>query len=417
MRKIIFFFIGLLLTIDTFANVNFIDITKISNDSKYAAAFKLIKDNQQYYNHWTNEWSYDKSKVELIKMLRDNYATFSTIETKSTELFLLLGDISQYLYNLDDSVSYELAVSNYTAAVKNSPKDYRAYWFLGYHYALSTVTLKAIDNLLKAQVLLPTDQPSDFWNDYAFATASANMPSHCIFAMDKIRSITGTAGSFETQLGPTIHKRIIDLDKDKPYEKQDIWATAKEEKGAFTSRPLGMKIRIDPKWNLSIYDYNNRKCAFIITPSTLKNKKGKDIHYTVALIMKVADDEEKLDDYLTNLVFKYPNKKQIAFSDKYDNMIAYEIKDNTTYQDIGGGHMYMVGIERSAPKYPGLLLENPFELPQGKKDDVTHYRASDSNNRFKGKIFYAIMLDSCEDIHDQTLAIFKNLFDNQITIE
>jgi tetratricopeptide (TPR) repeat protein len=191
MKKILLFFIGLLLTIDTFANVNFIDIAKISNDSKYVAAFNFIKDNQQYYNHWTNEWNYDITKKELIKMLRDNYATFSTIETKSTELFLLLGDLSQYLYNLDDSVSYDLAVSNYTDAIKSNPKDFRAYWFLANHYALSNVPTKAFDNFSYAQALLPTEQPADFWNDYASAMAFANMPSHCIFAMDKVKSITG----------------------------------------------------------------------------------------------------------------------------------------------------------------------------------------------------------------------------------
>ena len=36
---------------------------------------------------------------------------------------------------------------------------------------------------------------------------------------------------------------------------------------------------------------------------------------------------------------------------------------------------------------------------------------------FKGKIFYAILLDSCEDIHEQSLSVFRTLFENQIIIE
>ena len=154
-----------------------------------------------------------------------------------------------------------------------------------------------------------------------------------------------------------------------------------------------------------------------MNPPTIANKKGKEIHYTIAIIMKTANDNDKLSDYISNFVSQYQDKMQITFSDKYDKTIAYEIKDKTMYQDIGGGHLYMVGVERNAPKYPGLLLENPATMPEGNAGEVNYYKVSDSKDRFKGKIFYAIMLDSCEDIHDQSFSIFKSLFDNQIIIE
>jgi hypothetical protein len=417
MRHTILFLISLLFTLDMFANVNFIDITKISSEEKYVTAFNYIKDNQQYYNHWTNEWTYDKPKAELIKKLQNNYSTFLGLAIKNNELFMLLGDISHYLYNLDDTSYYRLAVSNYKSAIKVSPTDYRGYWFLGYHYSLSNLPTNAIENFLKAQNLLPSEPPSDFWNDYAWATAVANMPSHCIYAMDKVKGILGIAGSFEAQLGQSIYKRIVAVNRDKSYKKDDIWIASKEEKTSFTCRPLGIKILIDSTWDLSIYDYSNRQNAFIINPPTLKNKKGKEIHYTIAIMMKVANDNDKLDDYINNFVSKYPNKSKISFSSKYDKMITYEIRDKTIYQEIGGGHLYMIGIERIAPKYPGLLLENPFSLPNSKTNQVTYYSASDCKDRFKGRIFYAIMLDSCEDINEQSLSIFKTLFDNQIIIE
>jgi len=417
MKQAIIFLFSILLTLDTFANVNFIDISKISSDSEYIAAYDYIKDNKQFYDHWTNDWTYDKPKQELIKKLRQNYTTFSTITNKSTELFLLLGDISHYLYNLDDTAYYRIAVTNYNTAVKGSPNDFRCYWFLGYHYALSNVPTQAIDNFIKAEKLLSTDQPADFWNDYAWATAVTNMPSHCIYAMDKVKRISGKQGSFETQLGDNIHKRIVEVDKDNTYKKEDIWSASTGEKTTFVCRPLGIKVLIDSTWDLSIYDYQKRQGVFIINPPTLKNKKGKEIHYTIALLMKVADNNETLESYLNNFVSKYPDKKAIPFSDKYDKMISYEIHDKTMYQDIGGGHLYMIGVERKMPDYPGLLLESPVTLPKGSSDQVNYYTASDSKSRFKGKIFYAIMLDSCEDINEQSFSIFKKLFDTQIIIE
>ncbi len=410
------------MTVQTFANVNFIDISKISNDTKFVAAFNWVKVNSHYYDHWTNTWTYDKPKADCIKQLKEHYTTFSTLPTKNSEVLLLLGDIAHYLYNLDDTVfnttEYnEKAINNYTSAIKESPKDYRGYWFIGYHYALSNVPTSAIDNFMKAEKMLPQKQPADFWNDYAWATAVTNMPSHCIFAMDKVKNISGKEGSFQQQLGETIYKRITPVDKNQSYDKKDIWTAEEGEKITFVSRPLGVKILVDSTWDLQVYDYQKNQAAFIMNPSTIANKKGKEIHYTIAILIKTANDNDKLSDYISNFVSKYSDKKQISFSDKYDKIIAYEIHDKTMYQDIGGGHLYMIGVERTEPKYPGLLLENPVSLPKGNSTEVTYYRPTESQDRFEGKIFYAIMLDSCEDINEQSLAIFKTLFNSQLIIE
>lgn len=417
-RQTITLFILSLLSINaTYGNINYIDFNKIDNNEKYLSNFSFVKDNQEYYNHWTPEWNYDKNKDELISKLKDAYSVFSSIPKKNTELYLLTADVAHYLYNLDVTNYNDSAINNFTLAIKNSPDDYRTFWFLAYHYALSNVPNKSIELFLKAQEMKPIDKPSDFWEEYAWATAVTNMPSHAIFAMAKVKSITGKVGNFETQLGQTIYKRIVDVNRDSTYKKEDIWSVAEGEKTTFVCRPLGIKILIDSTWNLSVYDYANHQCAFIINPPTLKNKKGKEIHYTVAILMKVADDTEKLENYLSNFVSKYPNKNKIPFSDKYDKMIAYEINDKTMYQDIGGGHLYMIGIERKMPEYPGMLLESPVMLPEGEKGKVNYYTAADSHNRFKGKIFYAIMLDTCEDIHEQSFVIFKSLFDFQIIVE
>ena len=96
MSKAIFILNVLLIPIGTYANVNFIDISKISSDSKLVTAFNYIRDNQQYYDHWTTDWSYDKPKEELISKLRDIYSLFSSIANKNEELNLLLGDIAHY---------------------------------------------------------------------------------------------------------------------------------------------------------------------------------------------------------------------------------------------------------------------------------------------------------------------------------
>ena len=416
MRNVTILFFLTLNVVQVFANVNYIDISKISSDKKFVEAFNLVRDNKQYYDHWTAEWNYDIPKENLINQLREYYKDFSALPKKNTEIYLLLGDIAHYLYNMNVQEYYNSAVKNYDEAIKDNPKDFRAYWFLAYHYSLSNEPISAIDNFKKAEGILPIKEPADFWNDYAWATAIANMPSHCIYAMDKVKSISGKEGSFQQQLGETIYKRIVSVDKNQSYDKKDIWTATQGDKTTFTSRPLGIKISIDTTWDLSIYDYQNTQAVFIIEPTTIANKAGREIGYTIAILMKTANDNDRLEDYINNFVSKYPNKKKINLSDKYDKMITYEIIDKTMYEDMGGGHLYMVGIERNEPKYSGLLLESAISLPQN-TDEINYFRAAESKDRFKGKIFYLIMFDSCEDIYKQSFAIFKSLFDNQIIIE
>lgn len=417
MKSKLFLLISFLAANNLLANVNYIDLSKITNDPSRVALFQYVKDNHRYYSHWTPQWNYDKGKPELDLKLREAFQAFASLPSKNAETFLLLGDIAHYLYNLDVNSFNDSSVVNYNNAMKINPKDFRSYWFLGFHYAQSTHIQKGLDNFFKAQELLPAPEPADFWNDYAWVAGIANMPTHSIFAMDKVRALTGKPGYMEEQLGDVIRKRIVPVDRDSSYKKEKIWYAVGGEKTTFTCRPLGVKIAIDSTWGMDVFDYQKRFGAFVIKPPTLKNKAGREIHYTIALLMMPVDDGDRLDDFVKKFSGPKGDKKKIKFSDKYDKMVAYEITDKSMYPDIGGGHMYMIGVERNAPKYPGLLLEDPFSFPRNKSKEMQYFRPDNSRGRFQGKIFYGIMLDSCEDIHEESLAIFKELFKNQIVIE
>jgi hypothetical protein len=62
-------------------------------------------------------------------------------------------------------------------------------------------------------------------------------------------------------------------------------------------------------------------------------------------------------------------------------------------------------------------LEKPVRFPEGESGQPSFYSIPDYKDGFKGRTFYAILLDNCENIHDHSLAIFKALFENQIFIE
>jgi len=399
------------------ASITEINIAKISNEEKYITAFREIVKNLSYYNHWSPEWPHQKSKADFLKDLQNSYRLFAALDQKNAELALLLGDIAHYQYNLDNQESFEIAIKHYTSAQQLAPSDYRSFWFLGNHFALSNVPGKAISNFFTAQQLNPSTKSIQFWSEFAFAATLANMPSHCIYALDQVKLAGGNMVNLEKTLGATSRARFETINKLENHLKTEVWTSQKEDYINFTSRPLGIKILVDSTWNLSIYDYNKRQGVFIINPPKIENKKGKAIGYTVAIIMKTANDGDRLEDYIKNFVAKYQEVKPINFSNRYDKMISYEIKDQKIYADIGGAHLYAIGIERERPKYPGMLLENAVNLPKATNAGVNYYTAGKVKDRFDGKIFYAIMLDSCEDINAESLAIFKKLFDQQIVIE
>jgi len=154
----------------------------------------------------------------------------------------------------------------------------------------------------------------------------AQMPSHCIYGMAQVRKITGEEGYFEKEVGNTVIKRMVEFDKDSSYDKKEIWTGESGDKDIFTSRPLGIKMLIDTSWNLDIYGYSGRQSAFVITPSSIKNAKGKGISYSIALIMKVADSGERLVDYVDKLIAKHPDKKTILFSNRYKTWFLMKLR-------------------------------------------------------------------------------------------
>ncbi|MBK8722941.1 MAG: hypothetical protein IPL95_11915 [Saprospiraceae bacterium] len=416
MKFLIYVFFSITFIVNSSGNINFIDFAKVSNDSILLVEFGKIKGNQHFYDHWSPKWKYDLPKQNFSKALQTFFTAIASITNKSTESYLLLGDIAHYLYNLDEDDYFNEAVKYYNLAIENNASDYRNYWFLGNHFAQSNEPILAIENFSKSKKLVPNDKPIEFWNDFAFAAYVTNMPTTCRFAMDMSKTLGGKQSAFDKQFGNINDKRIVKSNSKKFYLKSEIWEINKKEMVTFTSRPLGAKITINPNWRINVLDYVDNQSAFIIHPPSMKLKEGKEIGYSIAIMFKSAKDKDNLADYLSSFVSSIENKSNISFSDKYENMIAYEIIDKTKYSDQGGGHMYVIGIERMYPKYPGLLLEEPYSIPEN-ANKMNNYKAIENKDRFSGKIFYALILDSSEAINEQSLKQFKTFFNEQLIIE
>jgi len=414
--KRVLLFLFLVISYSGFGNVKYINIEKIQNFQNFSSQFKFITDHVKYYDHWSQEWNYPIAKSELMKELENCYDLFLKNDTTNLESILLLGDISHYLYNLDVEKYYSIACRYYQNAIALYPNDYRSYWFLAYHYSLSNKQIESIQYLLKAEALLPPEVPAAFWDEYALATAIAKMPSHSIFAMEKAKEISGKPSFTESQLGVNIRNQLKAIKSDTSILYKNLWSADQGDLLAFVSRALGLKFVIDSTWKLQFFDYKKFATGLMITPPALKGKNNKEITYSIGIIINIARKENNLEEFVKKFTASYKTKNKIAFTSKYQENLAYEVKDMSTYQNMGGAHMVYVGIEQKNPKYPGLKLENPHSLPEG-NTGMNYYRIIDSKTRFKENIDYLVMLDVCEDIYEDAYKIFKNFFDNQLVIE
>jgi hypothetical protein len=102
---------------------------------------------------------------------------------------------------------------------------------------------------------------------------------------------------------------------------------------------------------------------------------------------------------------------------KFKNSISYEIKDPEMYPKIGGGHMYAMAFESPQPEFPGMALEAPVEIPKKGGKEISYYKTNRTYSRLNGSLYYFVLLDSCEFIHDESLSVFKDFLMNGLTIE
>lgn len=397
------------------ANISFIDLEKVSISSE---DLTYLKDHYQFVDHWEMEWPYDIDKAAISTNLIAIHQRLSEKDNINLEQALLIGDISYYLHNLDAKGYFEHAVTYYNKAIAIDQMDYRGYWFLANHYARGNVQVKSIEYFFKAEERLPDIEPAHFWEDYTMAMAFANMPSHVNYAMDQARNLLGEPSYFEQQLGAQFKSRLIAPNPDTLYNLREIWTGSNAgSKIDFINRPLGFKILLDSAWNTRFFDYKNRLSFVTIVPEAIPNDVGRNITYTIFFMIKVAEDGERLEDFVNKIVGKYPEINEIESPFKEKKSIALELKDPEMYADIGGGHMQVIAMERTKPKYAGMLLEKPTEITNSDNSGLSFYQATSSLDRFEGRIFYTIMLDACEDIFPGASQKYLEVLLERTTIE
>jgi hypothetical protein len=391
------------------SDIRYIDFHKIDPDSQCTRQQSFLFENLHYIEFWVQDWTFDVSKDSLIRELKDCMNHYALLKKDILEVNLLEGEIAHFLYNLNQDAYWDTAEAHYRAAINIKNEDIRGYWFLGNHYAQSNEPSKAITTFETARIKAGSGTPADFWKEYAFAMLRAGMPSHCSFALDQYAS-KGGRGKLADAMDTIMGQNRIASSPDSACDKNLLWSGARMgPKVRFTSRLLGLRIFADSQWTVQISDFANRQAYITFQPETVEGKQGNRIGFTMLLLVKVPKPGETLDAFVESLMKKTIGARDTnsVVLDRYPESVSYTFRSNEVYGDRGGAHMHFIGIERRAPAFPGMALESePSKLGQNPFHD-----------RFRGRLFYLLLLDTCEDIHSASWITFMDFLKNELVIE
>jgi tetratricopeptide (TPR) repeat protein len=410
----------MLFAINGFANINAIDFSLVKYPAKQKDNIDFLRSNENMYNHWVHDWNYQIPKATVVSKLSTLFAELDKTTDKNLETYLLLGDIAHYLYNIENEEYYQKAIDRYTSAKQIAPADYRVYWFLGNHYALGAVELKAIENYKLAQQYLRSTQPNIlFWSDYAIACTTAGMPATALYLAHKASGASGAHTFLEDKLSFYRKGVLRSPPIDTTIQSKNLWFAGKKDEGQMdiTNWAMGIKIKIDTNWKIKPGEYKNKTSYAILTPPEPVSKNGMKVGYTILIFMQAAKQGQTLKEFVDMLTPKNVVKHEIALDvNTIKNCFAYDIKDATTYAQWGGAHTYAIGIEREQTDYPGMSLEEAEQPPLSGNGQMAYYKSVREFSRITGKVYYMILLDSCELIKEESLTKFKAILNN-IVIE
>jgi tetratricopeptide (TPR) repeat protein len=403
------------------ANVNAIDFSKINYSKKSQKKVEFLRSNDSLFNHYVHDWTYDMPQKEVTETLSSLYKELDKLPEKNIETELLLGDIAHYMFNLDDETYNEKAVDHYKQAITLAPNDYRGYWFLGNHYALSANMQLSLQSYKTAMQYLPAPPSTSlFWADYAIACSYANMPGNATYAAHQASIIEGKRTNIEDQIFIINNNSLRTLHSDTTIDAKEMWSVNGKQgnKLLLFNRLLGARIVIDSTWGVQLTDYKNWSSYITVKPHAAIAKSGQSVSYSISLLAQVPDSRETLQQFLDKFTPDTKFKKPVTFTvGGIKNCIGYEIQAPSFYPQNGGGHSYLIAVERKQPEFPGKALEDPLDLSKSDdKSPVNYYLAPAIYNRINAKLYYYILLDSSEDIHDESLAVFKGFLDN-LTLE
>ncbi len=414
MKKIMFILI-ITVNINAFSNTNMIVFNNLPQNDEYLDQVKYLYKNEHLVNNFYEKWKFEESKNEIIdrvKILINKTKEIIKTENNNYDIELYLHLLMHYLYNLNIYDYKEQIIEGLNELKIKYPSEYRTYWLLGLHYAKAAKTIegynefKHITDRIEKEKLHPA-----FIEDLALTEAFSFMFSNSIEDYKLAAKLWGNG--YDLKYNDFYQNLVKDI-KNPVFEenipKEEVYMPRKGENYiGFISRLFGLWIPAKGHWIVKSANVEKDQSFFFYK---LKNEE-KNITYTILIIMK-ANNNQTFSEFIENNISRFPKKKKIqSLTSKYD-FVTYEYEDSSLYKEAGGSHGYSMFYKSSEPEIKGLKIEKPSTISSEVKSKASYYPLSDYYTRYDGEIYYEIMLDTCNEIFEESKDELLYLLDNII---
>jgi len=417
--KTLIFILLLAFSTTCYANIEAINFSNFPDDQKFQDEvnnfFKIV----MYVDHYTPEWKYPISKeiiIEQLKKLEKQTAEKIASSPQNIDLRLFHVILLHYLYNLHDIENFNKIKEKIASLKKDFPYEYRPYWLYGKHLAQAAEPVAAI-NEYKYVLNLISDKTKlhpAFLEDYAEACYFSNMFKTSLEALE-IASKIRNEPIDSYNMYKSLKKAFIASNIEDKYDKKECWIFIKSgDQYVILSRMLGLNIPVNEKWKINYADYQKRGTALFIVPDEIISKKGKSISITISIFPSTEDIT--FDEFISSFIKK---PKAVNRGEKIisgQSVVIYEYSNPEIYQNLGGSHGYYAFLRLPYPNQPGIKIEVPSEIITSSEQSgqVRYFAVKDIPDRFKHDVYICIMLDSCNEIFEESKKFYFELLEKII---
>lgn len=387
------------------------ELTKIKNE---------IAKLEPMVENWTPTWSYNVPKEEIEKKLIAYYQELDSYASRhpdNPELALFKGLVAHYAYNLDLKEYYQLAVNSFQQAAAIDPTDYRVNWYWGAHLVKSNVIKEGMEKLLS---VINTENHSglsfSFWEDFAYCSLIASMPSHVLLGVERAKQIkTKKSKEIINYLAQYASEQLKKPPQDQPLEPEQIWTGFQDtDTIKYRNRMFGFSLQVPAGWLAQTTGCQNNSAAIFIKPPAKKGLAGS-VSSTILCLAHQAQPGESITDFTSKILDPRYSFEEVQFNLDWDGVKAYQGKADDLYLSEGGAYNYVLTFSRKEPAQPGILLEFPVAVNEsGAETGVSYYQSLAEYNRLQGEIYYLLVLDTTGSVFQESKEEFDLILRNLI---
>jgi hypothetical protein len=402
----------------SYGNIHIVHLDKLPNDETLHIHLERLVNIVQYIDHYSPEWNYPVDKNEVIDFLTGFRGENSNLLTshENYELRALNIVIMSYLYNLDILDVAEAIAKEARYLKTNYPDEYRTYWLYG-NFLIHGARIPEGFNEFKH--VLETDgnfdrYPVDFLHDYGYACLLAGLYKNSMYVYE-LAAARENKDVLSNRYYTTLSEIMIASSPGEEYTQQQVWKIIASEGQYYArSRMLGALLPLKETWNLQFSGLQNESIFCFIGPDKFIPKNGNQ-SIGVSILLQFFLSSTAYENFLNNFQASFPviARTQKVIGDREYDILTYE--DLEKYQHMGGSRGYYISTVLRYPQTPGIGIELPLDYTtEMQTGNPQYYPLTQELDRINQDIYMGVLLDSCNDIFEESSDFLFTLLQNSV---